>query len=71
MPAFSSSLSPCGLLVTGAAVLSLASFTGSAVTATHCVSPDGKHGCSSTISGTVSAASPGDVIQVSPGVYQI
>jgi len=53
----------------GTAALCFASFTGSAVAATHCVNPGGKNGCSATISAAVSAASPGDVIQVWPGVY--
>ena len=69
MSALSSSRRPFRLLVTGAAALFLASFTGSALAATHCVNPEGKHGCSSTIGAAVSAASAGDVIQVSPGVY--
>ena len=69
MSSLFSSLCSFRVFVTGAAVLSFASFTGSALAATHCVNPDGKHGCSSTIGGAISAASPGDVIQVWPGVY--
>lgn len=49
------------------AVLSLAVPALSA--ATRCVNPGGKNGCTSTIGAAVSAASPGDVIQVWPGVY--
>lgn len=64
MSDLSSSRRPFRLLVTGAAALSLASFTVSALAATHCVNPDGKHGCSSTIGAAVSAASAGDVVQV-------
>jgi parallel beta-helix repeat protein len=69
MSALSSRLRTLRLIITGAAALSIANFAGSALAATHCVNPDGKHGCSSTIGAAVSAASPGDVIQVSPGVY--
>lgn len=54
------------LLLAGAAVLSM---SGLASAATFCVNPDGHHGCSATIGAAVSAAAPGDVIQVWPGVY--
>lgn len=57
------------LLLAGAAVLSMAALACSASAATLCVKPDGRNGCSSTISAAVTAASPGDVIQVWPGVY--
>ena len=53
------------LLLVGVIVLSIAGLARSASAATLCVNPDGKHGCSSTIGAAVSAASPGDVIQVS------
>lgn len=69
MSALCNRLEPSRLLVAGAGALLLASFTGSALAATHCVNPDGKHGCSATIGAAVSAASPGDVVQVWPGVY--
>ncbi len=69
MSALSDNLHPFRLFFTCAAVLSIAILTSSALAATHCVNPDGKHGCSSTIGAAVSAASPGDVIQVWPGVY--
>ena len=69
MSALSSRPRPLRLLITVAAALSVASFTAAARAATHCVNPDGKHGCSSTIGAAVSTASPGDVIQVWPGVY--
>lgn len=54
------------LLLASAAVLSM---PGLASATTLCVNPDGHHGCSSTIGAAVAAASPGDVIQVWPGVY--
>lgn len=38
--------------------------------ATLCVNPRGKFGCYNTISGAVSAASPGDTINVEPGTYK-
>ncbi len=57
------------LLLAGATVLSLTALAYPASAATLCVSPDGKHGCKSTIGAAVSAAAPGDVIQVWPGVY--
>ena len=38
--------------------------------ATLCVNPGGKHGCKSSISAAVAAASPGDTIQVSHGIYK-
>jgi nitrous oxidase accessory protein NosD len=57
------------LLVGGTALLSITAFACPAFAATSCVSPDGKHGCKSTIGAAVSAAAPGDVIQVWPGTY--
>jgi nitrous oxidase accessory protein NosD len=51
-------------------VFLMAGLAGSASAGTLCVNPGGNHGCSSTISAAVSAASPGDVIQVWPGVYR-
>jgi parallel beta-helix repeat protein len=69
MSALSNRLRPFRLLVTGVAGFAIATSTLSAVAATRCVNPDGKHGCSSTIGAAVSSASPGDVIQVGPGVY--
>ncbi|MFZ1013666.1 MAG: right-handed parallel beta-helix repeat-containing protein, partial [Terracidiphilus sp.] len=42
----------------------------SASASTLCVNTDGKHGCISSINAAISAASPGDVIQVWPGVYR-
>jgi nitrous oxidase accessory protein NosD len=56
-------------LVAGVAGLAMASLVVSAAAATLCVKPSGGQGCSSTIGAAVSAASPGDVIQVWPGVY--
>ncbi|HEY1804345.1 MAG TPA: right-handed parallel beta-helix repeat-containing protein [Terracidiphilus sp.] len=58
------------LLLAIAALLSMASLALPVSASTLCVKPDGKHGCSSTIGAAVSAASPGDVIQVWPGVYK-
>ncbi len=43
---------------------------GMASAATLCVNPGGTGGCTSTISAAVSAASPGDTIQVGPGIYK-
>ena len=57
------------LLLAGVAGLSMTGLVLSASAATLCVNPHGSHGCSSTIGAAVSAASPGDVIQVWPGVY--
>lgn len=57
------------LLLAGVAGLSMTGQVLSASAATLCVNPHGSHGCSSTIGAAVSAASPGDVIQVWPGVY--
>lgn len=58
------------LLLAGVIVFSIAGLARSASASTLCVNPDGKHGCSSTIGAAVAAAAPGDVIQVSPGVYK-
>lgn len=58
------------LLLASAIVLFMAGLARSASATTHCVNPDGKHGCSTSIGAAVSAASPGDVIQVWPGVYR-
>ena len=41
-----------------------------ATAATLCVNHDGRAGCHSTIGSAVSAASPGDVIQIGPGIYK-
>ncbi|MGA8108042.1 MAG: right-handed parallel beta-helix repeat-containing protein [Acidobacteriaceae bacterium] len=65
----SSATRPFRLLLAGLAALSIVALAHPASAATLCVNPDGKHGCSSTIGAAVSAASPGDVIQVWPGVY--
>ncbi len=54
--------------LTGVTALAMAGVALSASAATLCVKIGG-HGCSSTIGAAVSAASPGDVIQVWPGVY--
>jgi hypothetical protein len=68
MSALSGTTRSTRLFVAGvAAVLAFAGLTASA--ATHCVNPEGKFGCKSTIGAAVSAAAPGDVIQVWPGVY--
>ncbi|HEX4036458.1 MAG TPA: right-handed parallel beta-helix repeat-containing protein [Acidobacteriaceae bacterium] len=69
MPVCSRTIRPFPLLVAGVAGLSLASFASSALAATLCVNPNGKLGCKATIGAAVAAASPGDVIQVWPGVY--
>ena len=53
----------------GVAGLAMTGLVLSASAATLCVKSGG-HGCSSTIGAAVSAASPGDVIQVWPGVYK-
>ncbi len=58
------------LLLAGTIVFSFAGLARPASASTLCVNPDGKHGCSSTIGAAVAAASPGDVIQVSAGVYK-
>lgn len=64
-------IAPCGprLLIASAAVFCVSGLALSASAGTLCVNPDGKHGCSSTISAAVSAASAGDVIRVWPGIY--
>ena len=54
----------------GSVGLAMAGLVLSASAATLCVHSGGSHGCSSTIGAAVAAASPGDVIQVSPGVYK-
>lgn len=48
----------------------LSMFTASSLAATLCVNPGGKHGCLSSISAAVTAASPGDTIRVSDGTYK-
>ncbi len=48
----------------------VAMFTASSVAATLCVNPGGKHGCLSSISAAVTAASPGDTIRVAEGTYK-
>jgi nitrous oxidase accessory protein NosD len=57
------------LLLAGVIVLSMAGLARSASASTLCVNLDGTHGCNSSISAAVLAASPGDLIQVWPGVY--
>ena len=57
------------MLLAGVMVFSMAGLAQSASATTLCVNQDGKHGCSSSIGAAVSAASPGDVIQVWPGTY--
>jgi parallel beta-helix repeat protein len=57
------------LLQAGSFVALLTAFALSASAATLCVKSHGQNGCSSTISAAVSAAAPGDLIQVWPGVY--
>jgi hypothetical protein len=54
---------------TGLVVLAIAVAFGSVSAATLCVRPGGGHGCYSTISAAVAAASAGDVIRVNPGTY--
>ena len=58
------------LLLASVIVLFMAGLARSASATTHCVNPDGKHGCSTSIGAAVSSASSGDVIQVWPGVYR-
>lgn len=58
------------LLLASTIILFVPGVAGSASASTLCVNPDGKHGCNSSISAAVSAASPGDVIRVWPGVYR-
>lgn len=58
------------LMAAGLAALWMISAAVSASATTLCVSPQGAHGCSSTIGAAVSMASTGDVIQVWPGVYK-
>jgi len=60
---------PFRMLCAGAAVVAITAMATAASAATLCVTPDGKHGCKSTIGAAVSAAAPGDVIQVWPGIY--
>ena len=69
MPVRPSATRPFRLLVAGLSALSIAALAYPASAATLCVNPDGHHGCSATIGAAVSAASPGDIIQVWPGVY--
>lgn len=69
MSALSASTRSSRLLLAGVAVLAFAGLVASASAATLCVNPEGKFGCKSTIGAAVSAAAPGDVIQVWPGVY--
>lgn len=57
-------------LLSGLAGLAMAALVVSASAATLCVNPGGSQGCTSTIGTAVSMASPGDVIQVWPGVYK-
>lgn len=57
------------LLLASVMVFSMAGLAQSAAASTLCVNPDGKHGCSASIGAAVSAASPGDVVEVWPGVY--
>ena len=52
----------------GVALLSL--YGASTFAATLCVNPGGKHGCMSSISAAVTAASPGDTISVAEGTYK-
>lgn len=56
-------------MLAGAATFTLAALATAASAATLCVSPDGHHGCKSTIGAAITAAAPGDVIQVWPGIY--
>lgn len=44
--------------------------SGLATAATLCVNPGGTSGCKSTIGAAVTAASPGDTIQIAPGTYK-
>jgi nitrous oxidase accessory protein NosD len=55
--------------ITGLALL-LTSGASVSAAATLCVNPGGKSGCNSTISAAVTAAAPGDTIQVAPGTYK-
>ncbi len=57
-------------LLSGLTGLAMAGLVLSASAATLCVNPGGSHGCNATIGAAVSMASPGDVIQVWPGVYK-
>jgi len=56
-------------LLFGCALLALSSAP-LAAAATLCVQPQGHFGCQKTIGAAVSAAAPGDVIYVLPGVYK-
>lgn len=53
----------------GLGLLFLCGSCSQALAATLCVNPEGSSGCMSTISAAVSAASPGDTIQVAQGTY--
>lgn len=57
-------------LLAGLTGLAMAALVLSASAANLCVNSSGSHGCSATIGAAVSMASPGDVIQVWPGVYK-
>ncbi len=58
----------CRQLLAGAALL--AAIGAPALLSASCVKPGGHGGCFSTISDAVAAASPGSVINVSPGTYK-
>ena len=58
----------CRQLLAGAALL--AAIGAPALLSASCVKPGGHGGCFSTISAAVAAASPGSVINVSPGTYK-
>lgn len=55
--------------ITGLALL-LTSGASVSAAATLCVNPGGKSACKSTISAAVTAAAPGDTIEVAPGTYK-
>lgn len=57
------------LLLASGIMASMVCVAPSASASTLCVNPHARNGCSSSIGAAVSAASPGDVIQVWPGVY--
>lgn len=58
------------LFLVSVIMFSIAGLASSASAGTLCVNPNARHGCSASIGAAVSAASPGDVIQVWPGVYR-
>ena len=65
-----SNLNSTRLLLVSALVLLLGGMVSPASAVTLCVNQNGKNGCSTTIGAAVAAASPGDAIQVWPGVYR-